>query len=72
MNDEDKRIDIAVQTLLALEGYAGKGWRFLVPGEPVEKGDEYSKDGFNWYESGNWGLPSRTQDAGLKYRRRAE
>jgi hypothetical protein len=55
----------------------GDGWRDLGLDEPIEQGDVYTPDGYNWLESDSIGrrpieFPNRLEYPHLRYRRRIE
>jgi hypothetical protein len=56
---------------------SGPGWRDLGLDEPIEQGDVYTPDGYNWLESDSIGrrpieFPNRLEYPYLRYRRRIE
>jgi transcriptional regulator with XRE-family HTH domain len=56
---------------------SGPGWRDVGLDEPIEQGDVYTPDGYNWLESDSIGrrpieFPNRLEYPHLRYRRRIE
>ena len=61
----------------AADDPSGPGWRDLGLDEPIEQGDVYTPDGYNWLESYSIGrrpieFPNRLEYPHLRYRRRIE